>query len=161
MIAICNFAAARRRLLPAVVVGVVYALVACTSDLTPTPGPRPEPTRLLASGSGHLVYEEGCLFMVADADADNRRALVWPPDIVATVDERAGVVRVQLPDGGATTVKLGEIAVFAGGEVVGPNAEERDVVGKRADGSQPERCPSPYWLVSDVSLPTPTPPPSP
>ena len=70
-------------------------------------------------------------------------------------------MRVQLPDGSATTVKLGEIAVFAGGEVVGPNAEERDVIGKRADGSQPERCPSPYWLVSDVSLPTPTPPPSP
>lgn len=89
--------------------------------------------------------------MASERGGTRYYSLVWPPDIIPTVNEQVGVVRVQLPDGATTTVRLGETVFIPGGEVVGPNAEERDVIGKRAGGSQPERCPPPYWLVSSVS----------
>lgn len=158
MVTIRIYAAAKRRSLFVVAVGLVCTLAACANDITPTPGPRPEPTRLMAYGSGRLGYQDGCLFMGADGSPDRPSALVWPPDIIPTVDEQAGVVEVELPNGAITTVKLGDLVLIPGGEVTGPNSEERDVIGKRSDGSQPDHCPPPYWLVSDFRPATPTPP---
>lgn len=113
----------------------------------PTPTPRPQVTRLLVYAEGRLQYENGCFYLIAPTGA-GRSTLVWPPDIVPTLDAAGDRVHITRPDGSTVTVRLEEDRVeVPGGEIVRPGREERAAVGPRSAD-----CPSPYWLVSDVRL---------
>lgn len=121
----------------------LLGLSACAP--APTPTPRPQVTRLLVYAEGRLQYENGCFYLIAPTGA-GRSTLVWPPDIVPTLDAAGDRVHITRPDGSTVTVRLDEDRVAVpGGEIVRPGPEERAAVGP-----QPADCPPPYWLVSDV-----------
>jgi hypothetical protein len=105
-------------------------------------------TRLVALAVGHITYQHGCLSLI-DLDG-SRKTLVWPPDFHPVVHPDTGYVEITLPNDKKVEIRLGDQLVnLGGGNVSEPHGEEFTIVTDKSIDS--ELCPSPYWLVGDVT----------
>jgi hypothetical protein len=88
---------------------------------------------------GELVHVDGCLRV--NVDGGTSYVLVWPPDLLATIEESTVRVKTGLVTGYINEVELhlGDTVRLSGGTtsaLPAPLAEQA-----------PPNCPEPYWVV--------------
>ncbi len=101
---------------------------------------------------GELVSENGCLRVRSVGGTDY--LLIWPYDSEMTADGRGA--RARISDGSEVTLSAGEDVRVGGGE------SSLSFVQRRVTQPIPSSClGGSYWLVGEISAPTPTPVPVP
>jgi hypothetical protein len=124
----------------------------CASTIEPTPSPAPPTqqiltTRLMAELTGQLVMVGNCLRVHGAPGQAGDYLLIWPPDIVASVDgDTVQVTDLSLK--GQIIWRLGDMVQLGGAGFKSQNDPAQPL---------PPDCPGPYWLVGGWLDPAATP----
>ena len=129
-----------------IVISLLPILTACgekTPEVTTKPSPEsPEivVTAWTAEVVGKLLNVDGCV-RIRDEESDVDYALVWTPDISATIEGDevrviSGIVRGKSSE---VVLRFGNIVRVSGGETAHPDEELLQ--------NLPANCQGPYWIV--------------
>lgn len=130
------------------ILGIVFSLfislAACSEKVPDVTAPSTTPeviiTAMTAEVIGELIHIDGCI-CIRDRESEVDYAIVWTPDMAATVEGDAVRIISGMVSGNSSEVVLhfGDIVRFSGGETTHPEEELLQDL--------PASCQGPYWVV--------------
>jgi hypothetical protein len=132
------------------ILGIVFSLLislaACSENAPEVPAIAPRPTAEViitawtAEVIGELINLDGCI-RIRDGVSEVNYAIVWTPDVSATIEGDAVRVISGIVSGNSSEVVLhfGELVRLSGGETTHPDEQLLE--------NLPANCQGPYWVV--------------
>ena len=129
-----------------IVFSLLIFLAACREKppevtITPTtPTPEVIITAWTAEVIGELINIDGCI-RIRDRESDVNYAIVWPPDVSATIegDEVRIITGIIRGNTSELVLRFGDIVRVSGGETMQPDEQLLQ--------NLPPNCQGPYWVV--------------